>query len=243
MPGAELKFLLSALQRRDMLPADEIDLLKSLPTRVRSFKANHELVSQGSRPTESCLLLRGFAGRAKIVLDGKRQLAAIHVPGDFVDLHALLLKKIDHSVVALGPCEAAYIPHRSLHELITASPHLGRLLWLATVIDSATEREWITCLGRRSAAMHLAHILCELFARLEVVGLVKDRSFDLPLTQTDLADALGLSVVHVNRTLQELRGEKLVSWERRTVTILDHERLRAFADFDPSYLDLVVEPR
>ena len=235
--------LIKALERRDILTDEEKELLRQMPSRVRKFGGGEELVAQGSRPQESCLILRGFAARAQFVGEGKRQLTAMHLAGDFVDLHALLLKVMDHSVVAIGPCEAAFVPHKSLYPIIESAPHLARLLWLSTVIDGAIQRTWVTCLGRRSANMHLAHLICELFLRLETVGLVDGESFNFPLTQADVADAVGLSTVHVNRIIQELRSKKLITWERKVITVLDRARLKSYADFDPTYLNLVKEPR
>jgi CRP-like cAMP-binding protein len=235
--------LILALERRDHVSEEEKGLLGQLPFRIRTFAAGEELVVEGSRPTESCLVLSGFAARQQHVSDGKRQLTAIHIAGDFVDLHSMLLKVMDHSVVSLGGCLAAFVPHTGLQAIIAASPHLGRLLWLSTVIDGAIERNWVTCLGRRPSNTHLAHLICELYARLETVGLVRGQSFELPLTQSDIADTVGLSVVHVNRMIQELRASGLIIWDRKTVTVLDIDGLRKFADFDPTYLNLVREPR
>ena len=205
---------------------------------VRS--SGEELVAEHSEPSESCLLLNGFVARAQFLPDGKRQLTAIHIAGDFVDLHALLLKVMDH--MALAPCEAAFVPHTSIVAAVEACPHLGRLFWLSTVIDGAIERTWVTSLGRRSALVHLAHLICELYVRLEMVGLVRGNSFDFPLTQADIADMIGLSLVHTNRTIQEIRSG-LIIWERKVLTIIDQQRLRDFAEFDPTYLNLVNRPR
>ena len=235
--------LILALERRDRVSKEERRLLEQLPFRIRTFAGGEELVAEGSRPTESCLVLSGFAARQQFVADGKRQLTAIHIAGDFVDLHSMVLKVMDHSIVSLGGCLAAFVPHTGLQAIITASPHLGRLLWLSTVIDGAIERNWVTCLGRRPANTHLAHLICELYARLETVGLLRGKSFELPVTQSDIADTVGLSIVHVNRMIQELRASGLILWDRKTVTVLDIDRLREFADFDPTYLNLVREPR
>lgn len=236
--------LVRSLQRRDELNEEEQSLILALPSRIRRFAAGEELVPEGSRPKESCLIVGGFAGRAKFVAGGKRQLTAMHVPGDFVDLHAFLLKVMDHSVVALGPCLAAFVPHTELHAITKSAPHLTRMLWLSTVVDGAIEREWVTSLGRRPASAHLAHLICELAVRLDLVGLLESGSrFDLPLTQADIADVVGLSLVHVNRTIQDLRASGFLRWDRKKVTILDLARLRSFADFDPTYLNLMKEPR
>ena len=240
---AEFGALVRALERRDRLSAEERRLIDQLPARKRRFDNGDELVSEHSEPTESCLLLSGLVARAQFLPEGKRQLTAVHVAGDFVDLHALLLKLMDHSVVALTPCEAAYVPHPSLIAAIGASPHLGRLFWLSTVIDGAIQRTWATSLGRRSATVHLAHLVYELFVRLDTVGLTRGDSFDFPITQTDVADMIGLSLVHTNRTIQELRSSGLIKWERKVLTIVDQQRLRDFAEFDPTYLNLVNRPR
>jgi len=235
--------LIRTLEVRDELSAEECRLLRELPARIRTFAAGESLVAEGSRPTESCLILRGFAAREQFVKDGKRQIAAIHIAGDFVDLHSLLLKVMDHSVVAIGCCEAAFVKHSDLLAVVRAEPHLGRLLWLSTVIDGAIERKWVTCLGRRSASRHLAHLMCEIFTRLSVAGLVQGNSFEWPLTQQEMGDALGLSTVHVNRTVQELRAHGLLGWGHKVVQIPDFEHLASFADFDATYLNLVNEPR
>jgi CRP-like cAMP-binding protein len=240
---AEFVALARSLERRDRLSPEERSLIEQLPARKRRFDSGDELVVEHSEPSESCLILTGIVARAQFLPDGKRQLTAVHIAGDFVDLHALLLKLMDHSVVALTPCDAAFVPHSSLIAAFEASPHLGRLFWLSTVIDGAIERAWVTSLGRRSASVHLAHLICELFVRLETVGLVRGNSFDFPITQTDISDMIGLSLVHTNRTIQDLRSSGLITWERKVVTIPDQQRLRDFAEFDPTYLNLINRPR
>lgn len=144
---------------------------------------------------------------------------------------------------ALGPCKAAFIDHEALVQLTLDHPHLNRLLWMTTTIDGAIQRAWITCLGRRSPRQHLAHLICEIYLRLEVVGLADDGVFSFPATQEELGDMLGLSTVHVNRTLQDLRSKGLVHWRGNIVTIDDFQRLAASAEFDPTYLHLRREPR
>jgi CRP-like cAMP-binding protein len=235
--------LLSVIDRRDHVSDAERALIEQLPRRMRSFGNGEELVAEGSRPTESCLVTTGFTARAQVLPDGKRQLTALHVPGDFVDLHAFLLKLMDHSVVSIGRSQAAFIPHASILALVETVPHIGRLFWLSTVIDAAIQRTWITSLGRRSPSRHIAYLLCELYMRLEVLGLVRDKGFEFPATQTDIADMVGLSLVHVNRTIQELRASKLVAWRNSLITIPDIDRLRDYAEFDPTYLNLIKEPR
>jgi CRP-like cAMP-binding protein len=243
LPYPSVDRFIDALSRRDILGEEERLLLASLPRRLKEFSADEEIIREGSQPKESCLVLEGFAARAQHLSTGKRQLTAVHIPGDFVDLHSLLLKVMDHGVVALSKCKVVFIPHENLRSITETHPHLGRLLWLSTLIDGAIQRAWITCMGRRSAAQHLAHLVCELYRRLEVVGLARDFSFEFPVTQSELGDMLGLSDVHVNRILQELRGSGLVQWQAQRIAIPDFQSLSAFCDFDPTYLNLVPSPR
>ena len=231
------------LERRDRLSSDEIDLINSLPVRRLIVPSGADIVAEDSRPRESCIIIRGFAARSHYLQDGGRELTALHVPGDFVDLHAYLLKIIDHGVVAMGTTEVGFVPHEAIRRVTEAGQHLGRLFWLSTVIDAAIQRAWITCLGRRSAERQIAHLVCELYLRLQAADQASDNRFDFPLTQAQLADLLGLSIVHVNRKLQELRQARLLEWKGRVVTIPSLETLAAFADFDPTYLNLHVEPR
>lgn len=235
--------LVSAFSRRDQLTEEERTILECLPRRPKTYSEGEEIIAEASRPKESCLVLSGFVARAQYLSTGKRQLTAVHGPGDFVDLHSFLLKQMDHGVVALSSCRVAFIPHANLKVVTETAPHLTRMLWLSTIVDAAIQRAWITCLGRRSAIQHLAHMICEPYLRLEIVGLATEGKFDFPVTQAELGDMLGLSNVHVNRTLQELRGTGLVRWQSGTVDIRDFEALSVFAEFDPLYLNLLDEPR
>jgi CRP-like cAMP-binding protein len=151
---------------------------------------------------------------------------------------------MDHSVGALSNVRVVTFPHANLRRITERHPHLTRMLWLMTLLDSAIHREWIVAMGRRSAMQQLAHLICEIFARLNLVGLAEfDREVMWPITQTELGDTLGLSAVHVNRTLQQLRAEQLIVWQGQSVRVLDWSRLKAVAEFDPTYLHLEREPR
>lgn len=235
--------LIANLRARDVVTAREVDLLRSTIRHERRFATDEDLVTEGSRPTYSTLLLDGFAARYRIVDDGKRQITALHIAGDFVDLHAFPLKKMDHGIVALTPCHVALADHSELKNITDREPHLTRMLWLSTLIDGAIHREWIVAMGRRSKVSQIAHIFCELFARLEVVGRVKDGTFSLPLTQQELADTLGMSLVHFNKSLKLLHNQNSVRWAQQAVKVLDMEHLARTAEFDPGYLNLHVEPR
>lgn len=220
------------------LPAAEMDAVGRLPVQVRSFSANATFVQEGDDPAQSCLVLEGFVFRYKLVRSGARQISAIHIPGDMPDLQSLHLRRMDHSLGALTAAEVAFIPHASIIEMVRAFPAVGDALWKLSLSDAAMFREWLTGVGRRPARARLAHLLCELYVRLEVVGLCRDGGFDLPLTQSVLGDSLGLSTVHINRVLQELRREKLISSEGRFLRILDWRGLCLTGEFDPAYLHL-----
>lgn len=240
----DIAAFIAKLERRDMVsPAEKAALLAAAGP-VETFAPGSDLVREGDRPDRSMLVAQGFTTRYRLLADGTRQITAIHVPGDFVDLHSFLLKTMDHSVGALSACRVVTFPHANLKTITERHPHLTRLLWLMTLLDSAIHREWIVAMGRRSALEQLAHLLCEIVTRLSVVGLGdSDRAVILPINQTELGDTLGLSTVHVNRTLQQLRAEQLITWQGQTVRILDWDRLARIAQFDPTYLHLDPEPR
>ncbi|WP_159952418.1 Crp/Fnr family transcriptional regulator [Rhizobium sp. 18065] len=238
-----IELLILNLSARDTLDAGEIGELERVIKHERLVPTGVDMVREGSRPKESTLLLEGIAGRYRVLEDGKRQITALHVPGDFLDLHAFMLKTMDHGVIALSPCKVAAAEHKDLKQVTETCPHLTRMLWLSTVIDGAIHREWIVAMGRRSKKGHLAHLICELFTRLSVVGRVSDNSFHLPLSQAEVADTLGLSLVHLNKTLQKLRGDDVIRWVDRILTVLDWNELKRIAEFDDSYLNLIHEPR
>lgn len=224
--------------RGNLIPA-ETSLLAEMLDGRRQFRKGEDLVTEGSRPTFSTVLLDGLAARYRLMEDGSRQFTAFHVPGDFVDLHAFLLERMDHGILALTPCRVALADHVKLKQITDAHPHLTKLLWRDTVIDGAIQREWIVSLGRRGKVAHLAAFLCELFTRLKVVHLTEGMKFRLPLTQAELADVLGLSTVHMNRVVKILRQSGAILWTDHTVIITDWSKLVDIADFDPSYLSLI----
>jgi len=232
------------LERRDAISAEEKAALLAAAGGVETFPAGSDLVREGDRPGRSMLVAQGFTTRYRLMGDGTRQITAIHLPGDFVDLHSFLLKTMDHAVGALSACRIVTFPHANLTLITERYPHLTRMLWLMTLLDSAIHREWIVAMGRRSALEQMAHLLCEIFTRLAIVGLGdRTRELILPINQTELGDTLGLSTVHVNRTLQQLRADKLISWTGQSVRILDWERLAEVAEFSDAYLHLDAEPR
>ena len=228
--------LVTKLLRQGSLSAGEVGVLEAAAGRTATLPGNKDIVEEGSSPKESCLLIGGFAARYKQLQSGGRQITALHVPGDFVDLHSFLLQPMDHSIIALSDCKVVYFPHTALHQITEKHPGLTRMLWADTLRDGAIHREWLVAMGRLSAEQHTAHFLCELYLRLGAIGLVQDDSFALPLTQSTMADTMGLSHVHMNRALQALRAKQAVSFERGMVVIKNFEALAKFAEFDPTYL-------
>ena len=203
---------------------------------TRRIAARQVIVREGVPLTNCTLLTKGFIHRYKDTEDGRRQILAMHIPGDFVDLHSYPLKRLEHSVAATTDVEVELFPHKAIRHLTTISPNLTELLWRSTLIDAAINREWLLSIGARPAAQRIAHLLCELRARMERVGLADERGFELPITQIDLADATGLTPVHTNRMLRQLRSDGLVEFREKRVVIHDLTALCDFADFDPSYL-------
>jgi len=237
-----VEMLIQALERRDTLSESEREALIKSIAEVRVHPPGDTLIRAGVSADHSTLLVDGLLGRVFYMSEGKRQIVALHVPGDFVDLHSLLLKRLDHDVVAISEVRVALVPHTVLRRLTETEPHLARMLWLLTVIDAAIHREWIGRLGH-SAAVRIAHLVCELQMRFAVVGLATPEGFPLDLTQADLADMTGLTPVHVNRTLRKLREAGLAVIRDGFASIPDLGHLQEFAGFDPTYLYLEHRPR
>ena len=230
--------LIRKLESILVLSDEERDVLRSVSGTIKTVGPRQDLVREGDRPSACCLILEGFAYRYELTHDGKRQIFSFHIPGDIPDLQSLHLDVMDHSLSALSACKVMFIPHETVRDLIRRCPRIGDAFWRDTLIDGAVFREWMLCLGRREAYGHMAHLLCELYVRLTAVGLTNGHEYAMPLTQAELGDALGLSTVHVNRTVQELRGEGLIAMRAGSVVILDWDRLREAGEFDPTYLHL-----
>ena len=234
---------LKKLRARDDISGEEERAIRDLVSQVISVPADRTFIRHGDELNHSTLLVEGWMARAKDLPSGDRQLAELHIAGDFTDLHSFTLKRLDHDIIALTPCRLALVPHERLKELTERFPHLARVYWFSTNMDAAIHREWTLSLGRRTALGRLAHLFSELNVRLGLVGLADNNSYDFPMTQIELAESLGLTSVHVNRTLQELRRMGLIELENRRLTILDLLGLHRVANFDPAYLYLDKRPR
>jgi len=205
---------------------------------VRFFERGQVMVRAQVRTRHSMILLSGIVHRYKTLADGRRQSLALGIPGDFVDLHSFTMKRLDHDIACLRDCRVALVPHENLEAITARLPHLGRVLWLSTMIDAAIHRELIVSLGVRSAVQRMAQLFCEMATRFETVGLGSRAGYDFPVTQQDLSEVLGLSLVHANRTLRELRERGLATFHSQKLVIHDWDGLAALADFDPFYLFL-----
>ncbi|WP_199556300.1 Crp/Fnr family transcriptional regulator [Sandaracinobacteroides hominis] len=203
---------------------------------IKTFPPRKTVVFAGETMNFSMLLIDGLMSRYIDDRRGFRQLVAVHVPGDFMDLHGFPLKQLDHDVATLTASTVAMVPHRALEQLIEAEPPLARKLWFATLIDAAIHRAWLFRLGRLDATGRVAHFICEMNARLVAADCSDGQSFALGLTQVDLAEICGLTTVHVNRVVRILREEGLCRIQAGRVEILDLKRLTARAQFDPYYL-------
>jgi CRP-like cAMP-binding protein len=212
--------------------------LKSLAGIQRDFRAYEDIVREGEKPNAVCLIATGLACRYKVLLDGERQIMAFHVPGSVPDTQGLFLDRMDHNIGTLAPSSVLFIPHSAMLTLFQEHPGLGYLFWRSTLIEAAIYREWMVGLGRRNAYSRLAHLLCEIMMLMKLAGLETGNACELPLTQAELGDATGMSTVHVNRTLQELRARNLIAFKAGSLTILDWAGLVNAGEFDPAYLHL-----
>jgi CRP-like cAMP-binding protein len=237
-PSATLQRMLRKFEMR--APLDDADraALLNLPYRLQIIEPALYIVREGERPTRSCLILEGFAYRHKLTVGGARQIVSVHVPGDFVDLDGALLNIADHNVQALTRCELACIPRAVIRQLIEEHPKVAMAMWTDTLIDGSIFREWVVNVGRRDARASISHLLCEFARRLEVAGLGEEYRYELPMTQEQLADATGLTPVHVNRILQGLSRDGLIERQKRFFAIPDWEKLRSVAGFTETYLHL-----
>ena len=235
-----LAYRLDAFTR---LSAEDRAAIAKLSRVARVVAPRRDLIREGEHPRYIHLMLDGWACRYKTLPDGRRQIVAFFVPGDFCDLNVYVLKAMDHSIGAITRLSVADISRDEMDKLTTDYPRVTQALWWEALVNSAIQREWTLNVGQRTAYERIAHLLVELFLRLKTVDLITGTSCDFPLTQTDIADATGLTAVHVNRTLQELRRDKLIELDRRRLNIPNLQRLMEAAMFNPNYLHLDHEGR
>ncbi len=234
-----LDIMVSKLHSRVELSGDDCDAILAMPHTLKTYHQSTYVVRQGEPSRHSCdLILDGFAYRQKLTAEGARQIVSIHLRGDFIDLQHLFLNIADHNVQALTELSVVAIDRCALQELVTARPNVARALWIDALIDSSIHREWVTNVGRRNARARIAHVLCEVWLRMQAAGYADAKGFRLPLTQEQLADVVGLTTVHVNRKLRSLQAEGIVNREGRYITSDDWNALATAGDFNALYLHL-----
>jgi CRP-like cAMP-binding protein len=205
---------------------------------VGKVRAKRDVISEGDAPERVHLIVRGWAARYKLLDDGRRQITAFLIPGDLGDIHVTLLGQMDHGIMALTPCTVAYLDGSELDRVTSQNSRLAKAMWWSALVDAATLRQWVVNVGRRDAYQRIAHILCEIYERMKLVGLVDENKLSLPLSQDELADASGLTAVHTNRTIQRLRQENLIELGGGMLKVPDVAALQRAGGFDPNYLHL-----
>ena len=229
--------LIQKLELFGPLPEIDRQLLDEVVSRPRQVEHHQDLLREGDEPNDVHLVLEGFACRYKLLPAGKRSIFAYLVPGDFCDLNTFILKAMDHSIATLSTCTVVDIPRSRILEM-SDRPAIVRALWWATLVDEATLREWLVNIGRRDAESSIAHLFCEIHLRMKHVDLADDFSFRLPVTQDEIGDTVGLSTVHVNRSIHSLHQRRLCTMSRGTIMIHDMDALYKLCGFNPSYLHL-----
>ena len=236
-PNDVLSRMERKLARLSALSTHDRDFIRALPHRVSAEAAGTYLVQEGEKPTECCVLVDGYACRHKATSNGGRQIVSFHLPGDLLDLQHSQLPTADHNVQTVTQATIAWIPFDALRALGRASTAINDALWRDALIDASIFREWVLNVGRRDAKQRVAHMLCEFAARREAAGLGVPEHFQLPMTQEDIADATGLTPVHVNRMLRALAEEGVIARQTaREIQIIDWPRMQRVADFHPAYL-------
>lgn len=230
--------MLAKLQEWSALADDDQQALLALPYRLISLRPQEYIVREGDDAEHTCLMLSGYSIRTKMAGNGGRQVFSIHMRGDIADLQNSLLGTADHNLQALNRVEVALIRVETIQEIAFARPAIGRAMWFQTLVEASIFREWTLNVGRRDARTRAAHLLCEFALRLEAAGLGEKIGYELPMTQEQLADALGLTSVHTNRTLMALSADGLISRTKRMVRINDWMRLAEVGDFNAAYLHL-----
>lgn len=229
--------LVAKLETRACLADDDRDALNALYLDARDVAARRTLIREGDRPDHVHLMVEGWAARYKLLPDGARQITAFLIPGDFCDLHVTILGEMDHNIATLTRSRVAFIP-RAMMDRLTDRASLAKAFWWATLVDEAVLRSWIVNIGRRDAFEAVGHLICELYVRMKNIGLADDHHFEVPLTQEEIGDALGLTSVHVNRVLQRLRADDLISFSQGMLTIHEYRRLEKASGFNPNYLHI-----
>jgi len=239
-----LELYLRRLTNRSPLNEEEKAALLDLPAQADEVTVERDFVHPGDRVTHACLIADGLVARFAQIKNGNRSFVALHIPGDMADLHSVVAPNVSWALHALTPTLLLRIPHPALRSIASRYPAVAIAFWRDCVVDANILAQWHVNVSRKDAAARVAHLMCELACRYEAIGLSQggDR-FPLPITQADMADAVGLTAVHLNRVLKRLSEQGLLLKEQMSVTILDRRRLVALAEFDADYLELGCDRR
>jgi CRP-like cAMP-binding protein len=236
IPKSPLANMVRTLESQAHLQPEDCAALLALSFTSKMLRPDAYVVREGHRPTHCSILLSGFAYRQKTHTDGGRQILSLHLPGDMLDLQNLFLDVSDHNVQTMTRSEVAFIPRSELVEIFYARPAIGKAILLSLLVEASILREWLLNVGRRDARARLAHLLCEFASRQAGGGEIGDEEYEMPMTQEQLADALGLTPVHINRTLRTLEEDGLFIRDKRSFRFPEWERLQQVAGFSRSYL-------
>lgn len=221
---------------------DDRDAVSALPYAPRDFAVDQDIVKIGDRPSESFAILDGWACRYKVLPEGGRQILSFLIPGDMPDLQSVFLPRLDHSIAAITPVTVAFIHHRDLRDMMRQHEGVAAALWRDILVEAAVFREWMVGIGRRTARQRVAHLLCEMAIKTAAAGLARGDTYPWPVTQIELADALGLTDVHVNRVIRDLKQDGLLTFRRGSFAVHDWPALKTLAQFDPAYLHRQHKP-
>ncbi|HZG08755.1 MAG TPA: Crp/Fnr family transcriptional regulator [Allosphingosinicella sp.] len=233
-----LDLLLRKLETHSPLSEDDRQAIRALPCTLKTFEASSYIAREGEKPESCAVLVSGFAIRQKLTGEGGRQIVAIHIPGEALDFQNLFLDVADHNVQTLTRAELAFIPRAAFQELARSRAAVGHAILVTLLVEASIFREWVLNVGRRNSLTRLAHVLCEFAIRLEAQGLADENGYELPMTQEQLADTLGLTPVHVNRTIMALEADGFIARDKRRIRFPDWRRMRDMADFNQRYLHL-----
>ena len=219
----------------DLLPED-VDAIEAVTAHPHRYGARQDLIREGDETGPMFVVLEGWICRYKILPSGTRQIMAFLMPGDACDLHIKLLAEMDHGIQAVTAARVATVSQTAMEALMHGRPNVARAMYSAQLVDEGIMRAWIVSMGRRSAVERVAHLICELYLRARDIGLTHGQEFSLPLSQLILADSLGMTAVHINRVLKELRLTGAMALSRGNVKIIDPGKLVRLAGFDENYL-------
>jgi CRP-like cAMP-binding protein len=233
-----IELFVRKLRSRHDLSREEEAALRAMGWQPRPFARGDTIVHSGEDLDHSMLLLSGFVFRCKFTADGTRQIVETNLAGDFIDLHGFILKRLEHDIVAASRCDIATVPHAEIRRVTDAFPRLSRVLWFQTLVDASIHREWMLVLGKKRGRARVAQLFCEMQARLKLVGMTSDEGYSLPFNQAELADITGMTPVHLNRCLKELRDAGFATFRNGQVELHDLPGLKREAQFDPAYLHI-----